>query len=83
MKKFLILSLLFVSPFTQAGLLSSIVTSGQETIKPNIEYKLNTYGFDVRVYEWTPKDNENMRCIFVAGESNSTGVACYPVGRKK
>jgi hypothetical protein len=48
-----------------------------DDIEPTAKYKLKTYGFDVRVYEWIPKYNPDMRCVFVAGETNSTGVACY------
>lgn len=63
----------------QAGLFDSAATSGWPTIENVTKYKVSTYGYDVRVYEWTPKDNKNVRCVFVAGNENSSGVACYPV----
>lgn len=65
-----------------AGLWDSAVTSGWPTKDVTTKYKLDTYGFDVRVYEWTPRDNKNVRCVFVAGSNNSTGVACYNIPEK-
>lgn len=66
-----------------AGLFDSAATSGWPTIEKVQKYKVSTYGYDVRVYEWTPKDNKNQRCVFVAGSENSSGVACYPVEKSK
>ncbi len=66
-----------------AGLFDQIATGTWKSVEPTAAYKLETYGYNVRVYEWTPKDNPNMRCVFVAGETNSTGVACYPAAEKK
>lgn len=85
MKKQLICGALLsaLSFTTQAGLFDQIATGTWDSVKPTNAYKLETYGYNVRVYEWTPKDNPNMRCVFVAGETNSTGVACYPVDKDK
>jgi len=65
-----------------AGFLSAATTTGWPT-KDTVAYKLDTRGYDVRVYEWTPDENPNIRCVFVAGETNSTGVACYEVSAEK
>lgn len=84
MKKLLLAStLLLAATSVNAGLFTSTVTSGWEDKAPEHKYKLNTYGYDVRVYEWTPKNNKNISCVFVAGETNSTGIACYPKKSKK
>lgn len=77
-KTFICLLALTLPAIAHAGLFSSTVTAMWDDVEPTTKYKLKTYGFDVRVYEWTPKDNPDMRCVFVAGETNSTGVACYP-----
>jgi len=66
-----------------AGLFDSAATSGWETKEDVRKYKVSTYGYDVRVYEWTPLDNKNVRCVFVAGSENSSGTACYPVEKDK
>jgi|AntRauTorcE11897_2_1112592.scaffolds.fasta_scaffold28584_2 opacity protein-like surface antigen len=76
-----VLSIALVSPVS-AGLWDTAVTSGWPTIENVTKYKVSTHGYDVRVYEWTPKDNKNVRCVFVAGSENSSGVACYPVEDK-
>jgi hypothetical protein len=60
-----------------ASLFDSAMTSNWDTIESN-HYKLDAYGYDARVYEWTPLDNPNMRCVFVAS-NESSGVGCYPV----
>lgn len=79
---FLCLSLLAITSTAYAGLFDSVATSGWDDKETTAKYKLKTYGFDVRVYEWVPKDNSNVRCVFVAGNTNSTGVACYKVKKE-
>ena len=78
-----LLTTMLLTPVVNAGLLSSVVTSGWQEKKPDHKYMVETHGFDVRVYEWTPKENKNISCVFVAGNSNSSGVACYPKKVKK
>jgi len=55
----------------------TIAGMSKENVKPTHEYKLDTSGYSPRVYEWTPKDNKNITCVFVAAERKG-GVACYP-----
>lgn len=81
--KIALLSALLVTSTSHAGLFDSAMTSGWEDKNPSAKYKLDVYGFDVRVYEWIPKDNPNVRCVFVAGNENSSGVACYDVKEEK
>ena len=74
--------LFFVPNNSHAGFLSGVSTSGWDTTESD-HYKLEVNGFDLRVYEWTPNDNPNVRCVFVSGNTNSTGVACYEVSDQK
>lgn len=85
MKKRLLIGALLstLSLSAYAGLFDQIATGTWKSVEPTTAYKLETYGYNVRVYEWAPKDNPNMRCVFVAGETNSTGVACYPASEKQ
>ncbi len=62
----------------QAGLFNSITTSGWDDKDVTSRYTLDVKGFDVRVYEWTPTANPNVRMVFVAGETSS-GVGSYVV----
>jgi len=65
----------------EAGMFSALRSSGWDT-KTTEHYKLNVMNFDVRVYEFTPKHNKDVRCVFVAGNENSSGVACYNIKTK-
>lgn len=76
--RLIIALLLSIALPANAGILGSLASSSWPT-KETTRYKLDAYGFDVRVYEWTPEDNKNVRCILAAGNNNSTGVACYEV----
>jgi len=85
MKKILIIAaLVMITPMTaQAGWLGNAamnaVSSSSETKKPTAQYQLDVTGTDVRIYEWQPKGNPDVRCVMVAGSENSSGVACYKV----
>lgn len=72
-----VLGLALVSGQVSAGLFDSVMTSGWDTVKSK-PYSLGVYGFDARAFEWTPMDNPNVRCVFVAS-NKSSGVACYDV----
>ncbi len=41
-------------------------------------YNVEAAGWNVRVVEWVPKDNSNIRCVFAAG-TEKAGAACYEV----
>lgn len=78
----LVVGFILIEP-ANAGLWDSMATSNMPTQDSEHRYKVETYGYNVRVYEWTPKDNKNVRCVFVAGSENSSGVACYEVEKSK
>lgn len=82
MKKLILAGLLFATTTAHAGLFDAMATSGWEDKDITVKYKVNTYGYDVRVYEWTPTWNKDYSCVFVAGNENSSGVACYPKSKK-
>ncbi|RUM81971.1 MAG: hypothetical protein DSZ17_04895 [Candidatus Thioglobus sp.] len=69
---------LVVSLSTQAGLWEKMTMMGAKTVKPSSEYLIETAGWNIRVYEWIPADNPNIRCMFAAG-SQKGGVACYSI----
>jgi len=73
---FLTMFLLTLS--AQAGLWEKVTTMGTQTVKPSSEYLIETAGWNIRVYEWIPADNPNVRCMFAAG-SKKGGVACYSI----
>jgi hypothetical protein len=74
--KTLAVSAALLSTQANAGLFDSAMTLDWVTANSEA-YKLSAYGYDARVYEWTPLKNPNMSCIFVAS-NESSGAACYP-----
>ena len=61
-----------------AGLFDSMVTSGWSDKEVESKYTMEVHGFDVRVYEWIPEENPNVRMVFLAGEKSS-GVGSYTI----
>ena len=39
--------------------------------------RLESAGWDMRVYEFTPRTSPNTQCVYVAGERKG-GLACFP-----
>lgn len=78
MKNLLLVLIACFSLHANAGMFDTLATSNWPT-KPTTKYKIDVYGYDMRVYEWTPKDNPDVRCVFTAGNKNSSGTACYNV----
>jgi len=81
MKKYIlaIITALMISTPAHAGMWDSLATSSWKDKKPSAQYKLDVHGYDVRVYEWIPEKNPRVRCVFVAGNKNSSGVSCYKI----
>jgi len=73
-----ILASLSLPTLANAGFLTSLATGDWRTL-PTQHYKIEAFGYDVRVYEWTPLGNKGVRCVMTAGNKNSSGVACYPL----
>ena len=61
----------------QAGLLDSMLNSDLPEVATTANYEISTYGWDSRVYEWTPAGNPAYTCVFVAA-NKSSGAACFP-----
>jgi hypothetical protein len=79
MFKILFLSL-FVTALVFAGVWTSISGLGTKEIKPDVVYTVDTAGENPRVYEFTPKNNQNYICIIVytEGAHKSPVMQCIP-----
>jgi hypothetical protein len=68
-----------VSTAANAGLISDMMTSDFEVRNPDARYKVEVYGFDLRVYEFTPVTQPNHTCVFIAsgGSTNSIQMECF------
>ena len=75
---FLIGCLIFV-----AGAEAADQDSWEWSSKKTYKYMLESQEFDVRVIEWTPKDNPNIRCMVIVGPQRNSAPVCYPVSRRK
>lgn len=62
----------------QAGMWNRLSNMNNEKIETTAEYQLETSGWNIRIYEWVPKHNKNIRCMFATGERKG-GITCYPV----
>ena len=81
--KITLLAISLVATQANAGFFDTAMTSGWKDKQPTSKYELETYGYDVRVYEWTPEGNPNVRCVAVTGKNGSYSVACYEVKKEK
>lgn len=79
MKKLMLaVTLLFTSTTASAGMWEKVTTLGQETKRNTAAYTVEAAGWNIRVVEWIPQHNPNIRCMF-GGGSKKGGIACYPV----
>ena len=78
MKQLMIMTALVATVATtaSAGLFDSVATRNWDT-KESDNYKLEAYGFDLRIYEWNPKGNPNVTCITGFSEVGSIGIQCF------
>lgn len=75
MKKIvLILSLLFVS--AQAISWSQLKSWGNKTVEPDVKYSIETEGYNVRVYEFTPLSDPGSTCIMTF-TNEKMGMFCF------
>ena len=65
------------SSTVNAGLWDSMMNSDLEEVQPTANYAMEVYGYNARVYEWTPAWNDGISCVFVTS-NKSSGTACYP-----
>lgn len=77
MKKIL-LSLLVLASVSHAGLWTSAMSVGDQKIKPNA-FQLDTHGWNVRGYEFTPPSSNNTTCVVLFSESQykSPVMQCF------
>lgn len=67
----------------QAGLRISTATNDWSTKEVESKYKVEVDGQTIRVHEWTPADNRNVRCVLVASDEGTSSVTCYAVENPK
>lgn len=81
MKKLFAITLIALASQANAGLISSMATADWPT-KPSKKYKLEMYGFDARVYEFTTDNGMKCVAVYSGGQQNGFQMQCTPVEKK-
>ena len=77
MKKFiLILTLVFLASSAYAISWSQLKSWGNKTLEPDVKYNIETEGYNVRVYEFTPISDPGSTCIMTF-TNEKMGMFCF------
>ena len=76
MKKTVLLLVVCCSTMLASGCDSGSVFNAEQTYT-DATTRIESAGWDMRVYEFTPKTAPHMQCVFVAGNKKG-GIACFP-----
>ena len=79
---YLLFALMVIGGLTLLSPKKSEALFGWKTIEPDASYKVEASGFNLRVYEWTPKFNASITCLYVAG-SETGNTVCYAKPEEK
>jgi hypothetical protein len=82
MKKLLFLATIGLTTL-YGGVWTSVSGFGTKEINPDITYTLDTIGENPRVYEFTPRQNQDYLCVVVytEGDYKSPVMQCFPKGK--
>ena len=72
-------AILSITSLAHAGLWTTVSGMNMKTIEPEAVYAVEAAGNNLRVYEWTPSGNSEIRCMFVSGEAKGGAIHCYPL----
>ena len=77
MKKILfIITLLFMTSSAFALSWSQLKSWGNKTVEPDVKYSIETEGYNVRVYEFTPLSDPGSTCIMTF-TNEKMGMYCF------
>jgi len=76
MKKLFILFVLSFTLSLNAITWSQMVSWGNKTVKPDVKYSIETEGYNVRVYEFTPLSDPGSTCIMTF-TNEKMGMFCF------
>ncbi len=82
MKVVMILSILLINTTLFAGMTwSQVMSWNNKTIKPDAQYNVETEGYNVRVYEFTPLTDPGSTCIMTF-TNEKMGMFCFAKSSK-
>jgi len=76
MKKYIILGILFTATFANAISWSQLKSWGNKDVEPDVKYNIETEGYNVRVYEFTPLSDPGSTCIMTF-TNEKMGMFCF------
>lgn len=77
MKKYLfVITLLFLTSQACAISWSQLKSWGNKTVEPDVKYSIETEGYNVRVYEFTPVSDPGSTCIMTF-TNEKMGMFCF------
>lgn len=76
MKNFLIMSIFGIVVSAHALTWSQLKSWGNKTIDPDVKYNIETDGYNVRVYEFTPVSDPGSTCIMTF-TNEKMGMFCF------
>ena len=82
MKKILLGSLILASTSLYAQISwSQLMSWKNKTIKPDTQYNVETEGYNVRIYEFTPVTDPGSLCI-MSFTNEKMGMYCFPKSKE-
>jgi hypothetical protein len=76
MRKIILLTVVIMLTGCGDGILTSLSTGDLAT--PDHAYELDTWGKNSEVYEFTPKSNNNITCVYVILDNlKAMGLQCF------
>lgn len=82
MKKIVLISIMVFSINMYAGMTWSQVLSWKnKTVKPDAQYNIETEGYNVRVYEFTPLTDPGSTCV-MSFTNEKMGMFCFSKSSK-
>jgi hypothetical protein len=77
MKKIVLFSILLFAINANALSWSQLQSWMNKTIEPDVKYNIETEGYNVRVYEFTPLTDPGATCIMTF-TNEKMGMYCFP-----
>ena len=76
MKKYLLIAVLLFATGANAISWSQLKSWGNKSVEPDVKYSIETEGYNVRVYEFTPLSDPGSTCIMTF-TNEKMGMFCF------
>jgi len=76
MKKYLMIAVIMFTTGAHALSWSQLKSWGNKNVEPDVKYNIETEGYNVRVYEFTPLSDPGSTCIMTF-TNEKMGMFCF------